>query len=99
GDKIEGDEKQAIETAKTALEEAIKGEDADDIKAKTEALSAASHKFAERIYAAQAEAAQAGGAQADAGSGSGGQQGGGSNGSAKNDGADNVVDAEFEVKN
>jgi len=96
GDKINDAEKKDIEAAKTALEEAIQGEDIEAIKAKTEALTAASHKFAERIYSAQTEAAQSGGSQsAGAGPTGGGQSANGS-GNGK---TDNVVDAEFEVKN
>ncbi len=56
GDKVEADEKANIEAAVEALQEAIKGEDKDDIEAKTAALSEASAKLAERAYAENAEA-------------------------------------------
>ncbi|EEF80008.1 molecular chaperone DnaK [Methylophaga thiooxydans] len=56
GDKVEADEKANIESAVEALQEAIKGEDKDDIEAKTAALSEASAKLAERAYAENAEA-------------------------------------------
>lgn len=56
GDKVEADEKANIESAVEALQEAIKGEDKDDIEAKTTALSEASAKLAERAYAENAEA-------------------------------------------
>ena len=57
----------------------------DDIEAKTQALSQASHKLAEKMYA---DAGQAGGAGPEAAAG------GGSGGSKADDG--DVVDAEFE---
>jgi len=92
GDKIEADEKTAIETALKDAEEALKTDDKDAIEAKAQVLAQASQKLGEKMYA-DAQAAQAAqdgatgetaGAQADAGN-------------KKND--DNVVDAEFtEVK-
>jgi len=69
GDKIEAAEKEAIETASKALEEALKGEDKDAIEAKTEALMTASQKLGEKVYAdmqAQQTAAGAGAAGAEA---------------------------------
>jgi molecular chaperone DnaK len=90
-DKLEAGEKEAIEKAITDLEEAMKGADKDAIEAKTKALTDASAKMAERMYAQQggpeaAAAAGAAGGSADAGA-SGGESG-------KAD--DDVVDAEFE---
>eukprot|EP01030_Chromulinospumella_sphaerica_P004233 gene4233-4144_t len=67
GDKIEAAEKEAIEAAAKALEEALKGEDKDAIEAKTEALMTASQKLGEKVYAemqAQQAAASAGAEQA-----------------------------------
>jgi molecular chaperone DnaK len=83
GDKIDAGEKSRIEAAIKDVEEAIKGSDKDAIEAKTKALTEASHKLAEKMYAQQPEA---GGAapQPEAGGGS----------SKADDG--NVVDAEFE---
>jgi molecular chaperone DnaK len=81
-DKLEAGEKESIEAAIAALEEAMKGEDKDDIEAKTKALVEASGKMAERAYAQQAEAGAAEGA-ADAGA-------------EANTSNDDVVDAEFE---
>jgi molecular chaperone DnaK len=85
GDKIDAAEKSAIEAALKDAEEALKGNDKDDIEAKTQALSQASHKLAEKMYA---DAGQAGGAGPEAAAG------GGSGGSKADDG--DVVDAEFE---
>ncbi|MFO1257846.1 MAG: molecular chaperone DnaK [Gammaproteobacteria bacterium] len=53
GDKAEADERSNIESAIGALKEAIKGDDQADIEAKTEVLTNASAKMAERMYAAK----------------------------------------------
>jgi molecular chaperone DnaK len=52
GDKIPEGDKAAIEAAKAELKTALEGEDADDIKQKTQALSQASMKMGEAMYAA-----------------------------------------------
>jgi molecular chaperone DnaK len=80
GDKASDEEKEAIETAASALEEALKGDDKDDIEAKLQVLSEASANLAQKLYAEQAEEAQAAGA-------------GAGDAEAGNEGA---VDAEFE---
>ncbi|MFG1488052.1 Hsp70 family protein, partial [Oceanospirillum sp. HFRX-1_2] len=82
GDKASAEEKEKIEAAIKDLEEALKGDDAEEIKAKTNALTEASGELAQKLYAEQAAEAQA----------QGGEQGQ-EQGSAK---ADDVVDAEFE---
>ncbi|GAB3267597.1 Hsp70 family protein [Chitinimonas naiadis] len=53
GDKIAADEKAAIEKALADAEGVVKSEDKADIDAKSEALMTASHKLAEKMYAAQ----------------------------------------------
>jgi len=58
-DKLDADEKVKIEAAIEALEEAVKGEDKDDIEAKTAALTEVSGKLAEQAYAENAEAGAA----------------------------------------
>lgn len=59
-DKLEASEKEAIETAATELEEALKGDDKEAIDAKTEALTQAAQKLGEKIYAdMQAQQGQA----------------------------------------
>ena len=63
GDKISAEEKTAIETALVAAEEALKGNDKDDIEAKTKALADASHKLAEKMYAEQQPQGQAAGGE------------------------------------
>jgi molecular chaperone DnaK len=83
GDKVATDEKEKIEAAMKAAEEAIKGGDKAEIEAKTQALAEASHKLAERMYAqGQAETTGAAGAEAGGGTAAGK--------------SDDVVDAEFE---
>ncbi|HSG03273.1 MAG TPA: molecular chaperone DnaK [Marinobacterium sp.] len=63
GDKASEEEKAAVETAITELEEALKGSDKAAIESKTEALTEAISAIAQKMYA---EAAQAeGGAQAE----------------------------------
>jgi len=85
GDKLEAFEKEAIEAAITDLEETLKDGDKAAIDAKVEALSTASQKLGEKMYAdmqAQAQAAAAQGADA-----------------ASQPADENVVDADFkEVK-
>jgi len=80
GDKLEAGERANIESALSDLEAAIKTDDKDKIEAKTKALSEASAKMAERLYA---QKAQEGGAQQPGAEASAGAQ-------------DDVVDAEFE---
>ena len=85
GDKLDGDEKSKIETALKDAEEALKSDSKDTIDARTQALSEASHKLTEKMYA-QEQAQQT---QTDAES------------PPKSDGGENqaegeVVDAEFE---
>ena len=60
GDKIEEDEKKAIESAITALREALEGDDKEAIEAKTQELAAASAKLAEKAYAEQPAGAEGG---------------------------------------
>lgn len=59
GDKLEGDEKSKIESALKDAEEALKSNDKNVIDAKTQALTEASQKLAEKIYAQeQSQASQ-----------------------------------------
>ena len=93
GDKLDAGEKEKIEAAIKEVEDAIKGDDKDDIESKTNALMTASQKLGEKMYADMQAAQGAAGAP-------------GADGSGASDGAeqakpadDNVVDAEFkEVK-
>ena len=84
GGKLPDADREEIEAAVAALKTALEGEDADDVKARTETLAQASMKLGEAMYQAQQEDA-AGSADAAAGDGAGA-------------GADDstVVDADFE---
>ena len=80
GDALSGDEKSAIETAIAELKEVKDGDDLEEIKAKTEAVTQASMKLGEAMYkAAQAEA-----------------EAGEQPSSATDDDGETVVDADFE---
>jgi molecular chaperone DnaK len=83
GAKVGEAERRAIEDALASLKEAVKGNDADDIKAKTNALAQASMKLGEAMYA-QAQ-------KDEAGPGGPGAAGASTGGAPKDD----VVDAEF----
>jgi len=67
GDKVEADEKAAAETAIVELKAALEGDDKAVIEAKTEALTEAAGKIAEKAYAEQQGAAE--GAQPESGQG------------------------------
>ncbi len=90
GDKISVEEKTAIENAASDLKEALKTENLDDIKAKTESLQTASYKLAEAIY----KEAQAKGQSQDQAQPEGSSDSSGEN--KKDD--ENIVDADFEEK-
>ena len=81
GDKVGPEEKTAIEAGILALKSALSGDDAEDIKEKTNTLAQASMKLGEAMYKAQ----QSEGAAADAAADGAG-----------NKPDDNVVDADFE---
>ncbi len=83
GDKVGPEEKTAIEAGIAALKTALSGDDAEDIKEKTNTLAQASMKLGEAMYKAQ----QSEGAAADAAADGAGN-------APKPD--DNVVDADFE---
>ncbi len=62
GDKITGDEKDAVEAKLTELRAALEGTDVEAIKSATEGLVTASQTFGQRLYdAAAQDAAAAGG--------------------------------------
>jgi molecular chaperone DnaK len=82
-DKVGADDKTAIENALTAVKDAMKGDDAENIKSTTQALMQASMKLGEAIYASGKQNAEGGDAGPEDGSSSG-------------QGGDNVVDAQFE---
>jgi molecular chaperone DnaK len=84
GEKVAAADKGKIEAAIGELREALKADEIEAIKSKTNALAQASMKLGEAIYGAQ-QAAE-------------GAAGGGGTGEAqkKGGGGDNVVDADFE---
>ena len=81
GDQVEAEEKSAIETAISDLQEAVKTDNKEDIDAKTATLTELSGKLAERVYAQKAEA---------------GEDASDSPEASAESAADDVVDAEFE---
>lgn len=85
GDKLSADEKEKIEAALKDAEESLKSDDKGVIEAKTAALTEASHKLAEKMYAQEQAKGE--------------QQPGGAQGQPQQPADDNVVDAEFEEVN
>jgi len=85
GDKVDDSTRSNVEAAMADLKKALESEDTEEIKAKSEALTQASHKLAEAMYQQSAQADQgAEGAEA------GPQDTAGANAD------DDVVDADFE---
>jgi molecular chaperone DnaK len=82
GSKVGDADRRAIENAMADLKEALKGDDADAITTKTNALAQASMKLGEAMYKQAAEQ--------QAGGGSGGGETAGGDGKKED-----VVDAEF----
>ncbi len=80
GDKVEAGEKESIEAAIVAVEEAIKAGDIEEIEAKTKELTEASSGLAQKMYA-EKQAEETGAAD---------------EGSAQSSDNDDAVDAEFE---
>src|SRR4051794_35001619 len=90
GDKVPADEREAVQSAIQALKDAVGGDDAEQIKQKTEALAQVAMKLGEAMYRAQQGAGEAGGGPGAGGAGGHGGPGGGAAGN------DKVVDADFE---
>ena len=84
GDKATAEEKAAVEKAIEELKKAIEANNVEDMKAKTEALTQAIYPISAKMY----QEAQAAGEAGQAGGESAGRSAGG----------DDVVDADFEVK-
>jgi molecular chaperone DnaK len=87
GDKVGPDDKTAIESALTALKDAMKSDDVEQIRTATQSVMQASMKLGEAIYGANKEAAEGAGGSDEPPPGKDGARSGGS---------DNVVDADFE---
>ena len=95
GDKVTADEKAKINSAKEALQEALKGDDTEDIKAKTEALTQAFYPVSSRIYQ-EAQAQQQAAGAAGAGAAGAGPQAGADSSSSQGPAGD-TVNADYEV--
>lgn len=93
GEKVPGDERAKIESAINHLRETLKGDDADAIRKAYDRLMQDAQAIGKIIYeqAAKAQAATSGG-------GPGGSGAGKPAGGAKPAEEDNVIDAEYEVK-
>ncbi|MDR1308865.1 MAG: molecular chaperone DnaK [Deltaproteobacteria bacterium] len=89
GDKVDAATRSQVESAVADLKGVLENGDKDTIEAKTKALTQASHKLAEQMYAQANHGGQAGPGP-EAGPGPGGAAGPGPGGD------DNVVDVEFE---
>ena len=93
GDQLDNEEKAKIEAALKDAEDVLKTDKKDDIDAKTQALTEAAHKLAEKMYQQKDQPGQQGQAGPGAGAGSSSNQ-------AEKPVEGEVVDAEFEeVKN
>ena len=88
GDQVAADDKKSVEDALSELRTALEGEDLDDIKQKTEALSQASSKLGEAMYRNAQENQGAEGAAGDGADASGGD--------GQSQSGEDVVDADFE---
>jgi molecular chaperone DnaK len=97
GDKVAAADKEAVESAIATLKSEMDSENADAIKAKTDALLQALMKVGEAMYKAAAEQGGAQGGGPDAGGdGAGGGQGGGDGAGGAQGADEKVVDADFE---
>ncbi|MBU5418970.1 molecular chaperone DnaK [Acetanaerobacterium sp. MSJ-12] len=83
GDKLQSEEKSALEEKLTALKSAISGGNVDEMKQKTEELQKKFYEVSERVYKEAAAQQQAAGADA------------GAAGAQSAPGDDGVVDADF----
>jgi molecular chaperone DnaK len=93
GEKVSASDRSNIESAITAVREANKGDDAEAIRRAMSRLEQASHKLAEAMYEqVKGQKAQ----QAPPGPQPQGEQPGGEG--PKKGGGDDVIDAEYEVK-
>lgn len=92
GDKIDSGDRKRIEDAITNLKKVIDGEDVNAIQSATEALTQASYKLAEAVYARTSQQQAQG---QNSGADQGGQQS--SSGSQAKSGDEEVVDADYEV--
>jgi len=88
GQKVSGEDRSNIESAISALRESLKGDDRDAITRAIETLEQASHKVAEEMYKQAAAQGQAPGGAAPPPTEE----------APKDDKGDDVIDADYEVK-
>jgi len=95
GDKVSADTRGKIENAINNLKDALKGEDAEQIKRATENLAIAGQELGKVLYekAAKKQAAPASSGESESAKG-----GPPPEGEVKRKGGDDVIDAEFEAK-
>jgi len=96
GASLSPDEKSRIEAAKEALSKALEGNNVDDIKAKTDALTQEFHTISAKMYQ-KAQQAQGGAGDFGSGAGAGYDQTAGGASDYSEPKPDNVVDADYEV--
>ncbi len=90
GEKVSPEDRSNVESALSGLEESLKGDDAEAIKRAMQNTEQASHKLAEVMYKSAAGAAMPGPDASDSGGDEGDE--------SKKDDGDDVIDAEYEVK-
>lgn len=88
GDKVSADDKAAVEPKINALKEALKSDNTDDIKAKTEELQKAFSEVATKVY-------QAAGAAAQSAQGGAAESSDNNDGDSDNGNGSDFVDADF----
>ena len=100
GEKIPANERGNVESALSNLREVAKGDDTDAIKKATEALNEAAQSIGRIIYeqAAQQAGATSGATGGPTGGQAGEQPAGEPSGSGEQGKSDDVIDADFEVK-
>ena len=97
GEKVSGDVRGQIESALTNLRDALKSDDGDRIRKAMDNLNQVSHKLAEEMYKGAAAGAGAGAGAGPRGpAGDRATAGAGQAGDGKKE--DDVIDAEYEVK-
>jgi molecular chaperone DnaK len=94
GDKIPAETRARVEAAVGRVREAMKGENVDEIKSSSEALTTVWHEAAQAMYQAAAQ-----GASPDGGGAEAGEETAGAGGARKRKPDDGAVDADFEVVN
>jgi molecular chaperone DnaK len=92
GDKVSADVRGQIESAINALRDALKSDDGDRIKKSMENLNSVSHKLGEEMYK------NAGATRGEAGPAEGAPPGAGGDGDGAKKKDEDVIDAEYEVK-